>query len=121
MKENPVSKAIRANNVVGLESGTVLVTKQREGCRYVSASSSPIRDRDGIIIGVVLVFRDITELKKLEEELLKVQKLESIGVLAGGVAHDFNNLLTSIMGNISLSSLPDISDEKVKQRLLEAL
>lgn len=120
-KENPVSKAIRANNIVGLESGTVLVTKQREGCRYVSASSSPIRDRDGIIIGVVLVFRDITELKKLEEELLKVQKLESIGVLAGGVAHDFNNLLTSIMGNISLSSLPDISDDKVKQRLLEAL
>jgi PAS domain S-box-containing protein len=120
-KENPVSKAINANNVVGLESGTVLITKGREGCRYVSASSSPIRDRDGIIIGVVLVFRDITELKKLEEELLKVQKLESIGVLAGGVAHDFNNLLTSIMGNISLSSLPDISDEKVKQRLFHAL
>ncbi len=66
------------------------------------------------------MFRDITELKKLEEELLKVQKLESVGVLAGGVAHDFNNLLTSIMGNISLSSLPDISDDKVKQRLLEA-
>jgi len=120
-KENPVSRAINANNVVGLESGTVLITKGREGCRYVSASSSPIRDRDGIIIGVVLVFRDITELRKLEEELLKVQKLESIGVLAGGVAHDFNNLLTSIMGNISLSSLPDISDEKVKRSLLQAL
>ncbi|HKQ32294.1 MAG TPA: response regulator, partial [Thermodesulfobacteriota bacterium] len=120
-KENPVSKAINANNVVGLESGTVLITRGREGCRYVSASCSPIRDRDGIIIGVVLVFRDITELKKLEEELLKVQKLESIGVLAGGVAHDFNNLLTSIMGNISLSSLPDISDEKVKRSLLQAL
>ncbi len=118
---SPVSKAINANSIVGLESGTVLITKGREGCRYVSASSSPIRDRDGIIIGVVLVFRDITELKKLEEELLKVQKLESIGVLAGGVAHDFNNLLTSIMGNISLSSLPDISDEKVKQRLFQAL
>ncbi len=120
-KENPVSKAINANNVVGLESGTVLITKQREGCRYVSASSSPIRDRDGIIIGVVLVFRDITELKKLEEELLRVQKLESIGVLAGGVAHDFNNLLTSIMGNISLSVTPGVPEEKVKERLSEAL
>lgn len=120
-KENPVSRAINADSIVGLESGTVLITKGREGCRYVSASSSPIRDRDGIIIGVVLVFRDITELKKLEEEILKVQKLESIGVLAGGVAHDFNNLLTSIMGNISLSSLPDISDEKVKRSLFQAL
>ncbi|MEQ9619354.1 MAG: response regulator [Deltaproteobacteria bacterium] len=120
-KENPVSKAINADSSVGLESGTVLITRKREGCRYVSASCSPIRDRDGIIIGAVLVFRDITELKKMEEELLKVQKLESIGVLAGGVAHDFNNLLTSIMGNISLSSMPDISAEKIHKRLQDAL
>lgn len=119
--ENPVSKAIGANNIVGLESGTVLITKNREDCRDVSASSSPIRDRDGIIIGVVVVFRDITEIKKMEEELLRVQKLESIGVLAGGIAHDFNNLLTSIMGNISLSSAPDIASSKVKERLIEAL
>ncbi len=45
---------------------------------------------------------DITERKKHEEELLKVKKIESIGLLAGGIAHDFNNLLTIILGNISL-------------------
>jgi two-component system cell cycle sensor histidine kinase/response regulator CckA len=119
--ENPVNKAIEADNAVGLESGTVLISREREGCKYVSASSSPIRDADGIIIGVVLVFRDITELKRREEELLKIQKLESIGLLAGGIAHDFNNLLTSIMGNISLSSAPDVSEAKIRERMSEAL
>lgn len=119
--ENPVNKAIKADKAVGLESGTVLISREREGCKYVSASSSPIRDSDGIIIGVVLVFRDITELKRREEELLKIQKLESIGLLAGGIAHDFNNLLTSIMGNISLSSAPDVSEKKIRERMSEAL
>jgi PAS domain S-box-containing protein len=119
-KENPAIRAINANNTVGLHKGTVLVTKGREELRYVSASSSPIRDKSGIIIGVVLVFRDITQRKKMEEELLKAQKLESIGVLAGGIAHDFNNLLTAIMGNISLSRVSDFKDNNARKRLLEA-
>ena len=119
--ENPVNKAIKADKAVGLESGTVLISRERGGCKYVSASSSPIRDADGIIIGVVLVFRDITELKRREEELLKIQKLESVGLLAGGIAHDFNNLLTSIMGNISLGSAPDVSEKKIRERMSKAL
>jgi len=45
---------------------------------------------------------DITEKKKMEEKLMNIQKLESLGILAGGIAHDFNNILTSIMGNLSL-------------------
>ncbi len=119
-KENPVTRAINANEAVGLHKGTVLVTKGREEFRYVSASSSPIRDNDGIIIGVVLVFRDITQRKKMEDELLKAQKLESIGLLAGGIAHDFNNLLTAIMGNISLSKVSETKDDNTRKRLLEA-
>jgi PAS domain S-box-containing protein len=51
------------------------------------------------------ICRDITDTKKMEQELLKNQKLESIGLLAGGIAHDFNNLLAAIMGNISLASM----------------
>jgi PAS domain S-box-containing protein len=48
---------------------------------------------------------DITEKRRLEEELVNARKLESIGVLAGGIAHDFNNILAAIMGNISLAKL----------------
>jgi PAS domain S-box-containing protein len=48
---------------------------------------------------------DITERKRMEEELLKADKLESVGVLAGGIAHDFNNILTSISGNISMAKM----------------
>lgn len=54
---------------------------------------------------VMVLYRDITERKMMEEELQKVQKLESLSVLAGGIAHDFNNLLTAIIGNLSLVDL----------------
>ncbi|HTY23522.1 MAG TPA: PAS domain S-box protein [Desulfomonilaceae bacterium] len=63
---------------------------------------------------------DITDKRKMEEELVKVQKLESLGVLAGGIAHDFNNILTAILGNISLAKMHCESPEKVKGRLIEA-
>jgi PAS domain S-box-containing protein len=57
--------------------------------------------------------RDITERKKMEEELLKGQKLESLGVLAGGIAHDFNNLLTGIIGYVDLAMKTVASDDRV--------
>ncbi|MBW2575564.1 MAG: hybrid sensor histidine kinase/response regulator, partial [Deltaproteobacteria bacterium] len=56
------------------------------------------------------VFFDITDRRQIEEELLKVKKLESVGILAGGIAHDFNNLLTIILGNIEMAK-DDIKPE----------
>ena len=53
--------------------------------------------------GVVWVVDDISQRKKMEEQILKNQKLESIEILTGGLAHDFNNIITAILGNISLS------------------
>jgi PAS domain S-box-containing protein len=50
-------------------------------------------------------FRDITERKRVEAELQKLEKLESVGMLAGGIAHDFNNILTGLYGNIALARM----------------
>ncbi|AFM24727.1 PAS domain S-box protein [Desulfomonile tiedjei] len=63
---------------------------------------------------------DITGRRKMEEELVKIQKLESLGVLAGGIAHDFNNILTAILGNISLAKMQAHFPEKATIRLTEA-
>ncbi|MFI5304085.1 MAG: PAS domain S-box protein [Nitrospiria bacterium] len=68
----------------------------------------------------VNVKHDITEKRKMEEELLKVQKLESLGILAGGIAHDFNNILTGILGNISLAKIGMNPASANFQRLDEA-
>jgi CheY-like chemotaxis protein len=68
----------------------------------------------------VLVFRDITEQQKQEEEFLRAQKLESVGLLAGGIAHDFNNILTAIFGNIQLARLGLKPDTPAIEPLAEA-
>jgi signal transduction histidine kinase/ActR/RegA family two-component response regulator len=64
--------------------------------------------------------REIVERQRVEEELLKMAKLESIGILAGGIAHDFNNILTAIQGNISLAKLASKPRDKVFEWLGEA-
>lgn len=117
--ENPVDKVLDSGLVIGLANQTVLIDKFGTG-RVISDSGAPITDREGNIIGVVLVFRDVTDRKKMEEELLKAQKLESLGVLAGGIAHDFKNLLTAILGNISLVKAYGNPDDKAYKRLTEA-
>ena len=67
--------------------------------------------------GVVIVLRDITEKKKYEEEILKKEKLEAVGMLAAGIAHDFNNILTAAIGNISLCELYIDNREKLYDKL----
>ncbi|MDX2434504.1 MAG: PAS domain S-box protein [Desulfobacterales bacterium] len=70
---------------------------------------------------IIAAVRDISDRKQVEEELIKIKKLESIGVLAGGIAHDFNNILAAILGNISLANLLLKPDEvKVHSLLQEA-
>jgi PAS domain S-box-containing protein len=115
---NPVEKVLSTGQIVGLANHTLLVAK--DGREYIIADSgAPIRDREGIIIGVVLVFRDITAQQRTEEELLKMEKLKSLGVLAGGIAHDFNNFLTGIIGNLSLAKLDVQPGNPVSRALSE--
>jgi PAS domain S-box-containing protein len=74
------------------------------GRRYIETYYYPCREDEGRVSGVLIVGRDLTHLKELEDKLLQSQKLEAIGTLAGGVAHDFNNLLMGIQGRASLMS-----------------
>ena len=116
--ENPVDKVLESGGIVGLANHTALIS--RDGTeRQIADSGAPIRDRKSRIVGVVLVFRDVTEKSRIDEELTKARKLESVGVLAGGIAHDFNNILTAILGNITLAAHL-VSAEKEPYSLLLA-
>jgi signal transduction histidine kinase/ActR/RegA family two-component response regulator len=87
---------------------------------HLEIRAVPIFNDNGDVILVAEHIRDVSERKKMEQEILKSQKLESIGVLAGGIAHDFNNLLTGIIGNISLAKMYAGPETKAKLRLDEA-
>jgi PAS domain S-box-containing protein len=85
---------------------------------HVSLTISPIRDSSGQVIGASHVARDISERMLLEAQMRQTQKLESLGILAGGVAHDFNNLLTGVLGNASLA-LESTSPSSPNRAMLE--
>ena len=70
--------------------------------RHLFRSSEVISDFQGNPVGIHGTVQDVTEKKMLEDEMIKAQKLESIGTLAGGLAHDYNNLLTTIMGSLEM-------------------
>ncbi len=81
------------------------------------ASISPVKDDKGVISHFIAVKEDITERRKMEEELAKVQKLKSVGILAGGIAHDFNNYLQAILTNITLAKMRTNPEDQVYKRL----
>lgn len=117
--ENPVDKVLSTGHVYELSNHTVLVAK--DGTRRVIAdSAAPIKDKAGNIVGVVLVFRDMTEKLQLIEQIQRAQKLESLGILAAGIAHDFNNILEGVFGYIGLASAY-VSDSTVSEMLANAL
>lgn len=70
--------------------------------KILTVTLSPIKDIQKNSVGVVYVFRDITNELREEEEARHSQKMESIGQLAGGIAHDFNNMLSGILGATEL-------------------
>jgi PAS domain S-box-containing protein len=94
--ESAIEKVLREGITIDLADHNLVLIAKDGTERPIDDSAAPIRDDQGRIIGVVLVFRDITERRQLQEKLVQAEKMEAIGRLAGGVAHDFNNLLTVI-------------------------
>lgn len=70
---------------------------------HVACDTRVVYDDQGVPVGLRSILRDITDRKRLEEQLLRSQRMEAVGTLASGVAHDFNNLLTGVLGFASLA------------------
>jgi len=76
-----------------------LILKRKDGQHVeVLETTTAVRDEQGKILAYHGILRDVTMRKKLEQQLIQSQKMESIGHLAGGIAHDFNNILTAVKG-----------------------
>ncbi len=104
-----------------VRSGTNLAVVTRKGKMLrIDYTATPLRDHESALVGVVIVFRDITAKLQLETEMLRAQRLESVGDIAGGLAHDFNNLLSSVGLNISLARLQVGNDVDVGESLRHA-
>jgi len=113
--ENPVEKVRRLRRVVGLANHTVLIA--RDGREFViDDSAAPILDMDGAMIGVVLVFRDVTEERHMESALAASEKLAVAGRLAASIAHEIHNPLDSVANLHFL-----LSDEENADRRAEYL
>ncbi|MGA8107999.1 MAG: CHASE3 domain-containing protein [Acidobacteriaceae bacterium] len=113
--ENPVEKVRRLRRVVGLANHTVLIA--RDGREFViDDSAAPILDMDGAMVGVVLVFRDVTEERQMESALAASEKLAVAGRLAASIAHEIHNPLDSVANLHFL-----LSDEENADRRAEYL
>lgn len=102
--EIPVERVIKEGFIIDLANYTGLVTKKGE-TRSIADSAAPIRNDNGKIIGVVMVFRDITDTKRLEETMARLDKLNVVGQMAAGIAHEIRNPMTTVRGFLQLLSV----------------
>jgi PAS domain S-box-containing protein len=99
--EDPVAKVVRTGAAVGLANHTVL--RRADGTEVaIDDSAAPIRNAQGALIGVVLVFRDVTKQREVEAALRNAEKLATAGRFAATIAHEINNPLEAIMNLLFL-------------------
>ncbi len=109
--EDPVAKVIHSGTVVGLANHTILC--RRDGTEVaIDDSAAPIRSVRGELIGVVLVFRDVTKQRQVEAALRNAEKLATAGRFAATIAHEINNPLEAVMNSLFLlNGEPGLSRE----------
>ena len=83
--------------------------------------NTPLISPEGAYAGAIAMAEDVTERRRLEEQLRQAQKMESLGLLAGGVAHDFNNILTVIMANAELAAMAQTNANLPPDTLAQSL
>jgi PAS domain S-box-containing protein len=116
-EEHILGRIRQGDNVEHLET----VRRKKDGQLIdVSVTVSPIRDTTGKIVGASKIARDVTETKRIEQQLRQSQKMEAIGQLTGGVAHDFNNLIGVILGNLDLLERMVANNETATKRVRTA-
>ncbi|SDZ79886.1 PAS domain S-box-containing protein [Desulfuromusa kysingii] len=118
--DTPCPKCPAGNAVKNLEPYSEEIFHAKLGKTF-SINVSPIFDDNGTITGISHFAKDITEQKKLAEQLRQAQKMESIGTLAGGIAHDFNNILSAIMGYTQLAQLHIPQNSKALEALNQVI
>jgi PAS domain S-box-containing protein len=99
--ENPVDKVRRLNHVVGLANHTVLISKGGQDFA-IDDSAAPIRDSNGKIVGIVLIFRDVTQQRALEAALNQNERLAIAGRLSASIAHEIHNPLDTVGNTLFL-------------------
>ena len=100
---NPVTDVIQTRKAVELRSPCCLIDSEGEQ-KLIESGAYPIKNEDGLLTGVVMIFRDISQKWAIQEHLIKTQRLESLGLLAARIAHDFNNLLSGLFGYVEIAA-----------------
>jgi len=116
----PILLAVFADILAGRQTFGSLEARVRHKSgdwRRIRFNFSPLADETGKIEGVVLSGRDVTELKRLEEQLIQAEKLAAMGQMLAGVAHELNNPLTAILGVTELLREGQTDEETTKRQL----